>query len=134
MGLIRPPQGRRSIVRLTTQLPAADSSPKDARALLREEFGEKLPADSLYDLLTIVSELVTNAVRHGEGGSIGLAIAVCDDRVRGEVQNRGEGPVEALPVDHSRHGGLGLHIVDAIADRWNVRGDGLTRVSFELSY
>jgi anti-sigma regulatory factor (Ser/Thr protein kinase) len=121
-------------VRLKTQLPTADSSPKEARVLLRERFGEKLPANSLYDLLTVVSELVTNAVRHGDGGTIGLAVAVGSNRVRGEVQNRGEGMVEALPVDHTRHGGLGLHIVDAIADCWNVKGDGLTRVSFELSY
>ena len=121
-------------MRLTTQLPAADSSPRDARALLREQFGDNLPADSLYDLLTVVSELVTNAVRHGDGGSIGLAVAICEDRIRGEVQNRGKGPVEARPVDHSTTGGLGLHIVDAIADRWKVKGDGITRVSFELSY
>lgn len=122
------------LVRLTTQLPAADSSPHRARTLVRHRFSEKIPADSLYDLLTVVSELVTNAVRHGDGGDIGLAVAVGDGRIQGEVQNRGEGAVEQVPVDHGRSGGLGLHIVDAIADRWAVRGDGLTRVSFELSY
>ena len=36
-------------------------------------------------------------------------------------------------IDSLRGTGLGLHIVDAIAERWRAEGNGVTRVLFELT-
>jgi anti-sigma regulatory factor (Ser/Thr protein kinase) len=119
-------------VRIAARLPSVESSARGARDLLRECLGDKLPAVTLYDLLTVVSELMTNAVRHGEGDEVGLAVVVADGKVTGEVQNRGRGPVRPRPIDLSRTEGLGLHIVDAIAESWQVSGDGVIYVAFEL--
>ena len=115
------------------QLPATEESVREARDLVRERTGERVPAVLLYDLLTVVSELVANAVRHGNGSEVGLSVEVCDDgRVRGEVENAGTGRVEPQPISLGQTHGLGLHIVDALAERWNVAADGATRVAFEL--
>ena len=115
------------------QLPATEESVREARELVREQAGERIPAVLLYDLLTVVSELVANAIRHGDGSEVGLSVEVCDDgRVFGEVKNEGTGRVERRPISLGRGHGLGLHIVDALAERWNVAGDGATRVAFEL--
>ena len=121
-------------MRLTSQLPAIETSAHEARVLLRERFADQVPAETMYDLLTVVTELVTGAVRHGGSGAIGLAVAVNEDRIFGEVQSRGRGRVEPRPLDPSRSGGLGLHIVEAITDSWKVNVNGLTRVSFALAY
>jgi anti-sigma regulatory factor (Ser/Thr protein kinase) len=86
----------------------------------------------MYDLLTVVTELVANAVRHGSGKRIGIAVDVTERQVRGEVQNKGTGDVTPRPVKLGRAGGLGLHIVAAIARRWDAQTNGVTRVSFEL--
>ena len=92
-----------------------------------------MPALLLYDLLTVISELVTNAVRHGQPGPVRVVIDLTrDGAVFGEVVNVGEGrpqPTE-LPGDTL---GLGLHILDAIAESWSASaGDGVTRVRFVL--
>ena len=120
-------------MRLDMQLAADEEAGQAARRLIRERFGDRLPAVTLYDLLTVVTELVANAVQHGRGKMIGLAIAVGEDGVvRGEVQNEGSGAVRPRPINFGKSGALGLHIVEAVAARWSVLSDGVTRVSFEL--
>jgi anti-sigma regulatory factor (Ser/Thr protein kinase) len=84
--------------------------------------------DRLADVLVIVSELASNAVRHAHSP---FSLKVDDDReqVRIEVLDHGTGwPVVrdagSWPPTHG--GGLGLHLVDALADRWGAteRPDG----------
>jgi anti-sigma regulatory factor (Ser/Thr protein kinase) len=84
-----------------------------------------LPAPLRDDLLLLVTELVTNAVRHAPVGpeqSIRVAIDEGPGRVRVEVADPGGRFTRA----HPRHrpdesGGWGLVLVDRIADRWGVR-------------
>ena len=112
--------------------PTADA-PGEARATIRAELADALPAPALYDLLTIVTELVSNAVVHGDSGLVSVEIEVtADGAIAGEVSNHGEGRVEIAPLDLSRTGGLGLRIVDAIADHWSVSVGSSTRISFGL--
>jgi two-component sensor histidine kinase len=118
---------------LAAQLASSAKAPYEARVLIREELSEAIPATTLWDVLTVVTELVTNAVRHGAGGTVRITLSVASSgKVSGEVENDGPGRVEPRPIDVKSTSGLGLHIVGAIADRWWVSVDGSTRVRFEL--
>ena len=92
-------------------------------------------------LLLLVSELVTNSVRHaglGETEEIRLRaradeacahVEVCDAGRSRSVPDRREPSLDALEP-----GGLGLMLVDEMADRWGVnREKDETCVWFELS-
>jgi two-component sensor histidine kinase len=121
-------------VRFSAELPPEAGSPHRARLLIRERLADTLPAIVLYDLLTVVTELVTNAVVHGEPEPIELTIELAGDGVvLGEVVSCGGGPVELGLVDSRRPSGLGLHMVDTLAERWEAAGEGETRISFALA-
>ena len=77
-------------------------------------------------LALVVSELVTNAVRHA-GTPITLVVTDGDDDVRVEVGD--DGPCFAWPPiePHAENGGLGLKVVEALSREWGVddrKGDG----------
>jgi anti-sigma regulatory factor (Ser/Thr protein kinase) len=96
---------------------------------------EEVPAVRL-----LVSELVTNSVRHAglraEDGEewIGLHVSVAPDAVRVTVTDPGGGFVPpARPPHPTDPSGWGLTLVQRIADRWGISSDGRTQVWFELS-
>jgi anti-sigma regulatory factor (Ser/Thr protein kinase) len=115
-----------------------DSGP-DAAAEARAAIGvldRDADADALDDLRLLVSEVVTNSVRHaGAPGSakIGLAVSVVDDVVRAEVTDGGPG-FQPSPRDapELEAGGWGLHLVDRLASRWGVERGRPARVWFEV--
>ncbi len=85
----------------------------DARAFL----GAMVPpadADLVRDALLAVSELVTNAVRHAPGP---CTLELSDDglRLTIAVSDRGASVPSARPVDLDGGGGLGLHVLSAMA-------------------
>lgn len=83
------------------------------------------------DVVLVISELVTNSVRHAASDkSIELTVELSDARIRLEVSDRGPGFV---PIDGMRSGGLGLIIVDRIAARWGVITNGGCTVWVEIS-
>ncbi|WP_442538471.1 ATP-binding protein [Streptomyces pseudogriseolus] len=105
--------------------PTGPEAPGQARAYVREVLGQDDPPvddDRLDDVLLVVSELVTNAVRYGTepGDAVAVAILTTADRVRVEVRD----PVRRRPRMRNESGerarGRGLHIVDALAARWDV--------------
>jgi anti-sigma regulatory factor (Ser/Thr protein kinase) len=91
----------------------------------------------LGDLRLLVSELVTNAIRHAgmtPEDSIRLAVRVADDNVRVEVADNGRGfTPQSLPSDPRRPSGWGLYLVEELAQRWGVEPGPPTRVWFELA-
>ena len=102
--------------------PAVDASVPQARHAVRDLLlrqGVPVADEVVQGLLLIVSELVTNAVRHGSGpvtlhltdGSYGLQIEVDDD---------GPGQPVLLDQDPLTPGGQGLHLVEALSARWGV--------------
>lgn len=108
-----------------------------ARALLRDWLRENPCAD---DAVLLVSETVTNAVRHGSpadgSGIVRLVarwlpsrvyVAVTDDGAGTTVPRLTHGELDAV-------GGRGLVLVDNVAERWDTaRVDrGRRRVWFEL--
>jgi anti-sigma regulatory factor (Ser/Thr protein kinase) len=97
---------------------------------------QEVEEDVMADVRLLVSELVTNSVRHsgvGPPSSVGLDIAFDASTIRVEVRDRGTG-FEPRPrdPDRSRAGGWGLYLVDRLADRWGVVRNHITRVWFEI--
>lgn len=94
-----------------------------------------LPGPVVQDLQLLVSELVTNSVRHaglGPGDVIDLRIRRIRGGIRVEVVDPGRRFAPAIRDRPSEHGGWGLRIVDRVADRWGVEVPH-NRVWFELS-
>jgi anti-sigma regulatory factor (Ser/Thr protein kinase) len=60
-----------------------------ARNAVRQRFTESLPGPTLIDLIAVVTELVNNAVAHGPGKPITLALVLGDETIRGEVADQG---------------------------------------------
>ena len=117
---------------LDLRFDAGPAAAPAARAALSALDG-KLDPHVLEDLRLLVTELVSNSIRHAETASIRLRVAVAGDVVRVEVTDTGRGfiPSPHAPVE-GRAGGWGLYLVDRLADRWGVARDGLTRVWFEI--
>ena len=116
---------------MTIDLPRDVTAASVARREIRQALGERVHGERLDALLLTTTELVTNAVVHGEG-DIRLSIRVDDDRVRGEVVDGGGGFEHEIrergPDDLD---GRGLMLVAALADAWGVH-EGTTHVWFEL--
>jgi anti-sigma regulatory factor (Ser/Thr protein kinase) len=112
--------------------PSAASAARNALRALEPRVDGQL----LDDVRLLVSELVTNAIRHAEAsasGEIGLDISIARSCIRVEVADPGPGFVpRERDEDTSRPGGWGLYLVDRIADRWGVARNSVTRVWFEI--
>lgn len=123
-----PSGGPSAIAELFARTPAA---PADARRVVASRFGELLAPETLDDVLLVVSELMTNAVRHGEGG-VQLRLAVKKDCVMGMVTDEGcwfdRAPRDEDPA---QVGGHGLRIVGHVAERWGI-GEDETNVWFHI--
>ena len=107
-----------------------------ARRSLDRLEGLLLP-EKLEGVRLVVSELVTNSVRHAglsPDERISLAVVISDGSVRGKVCDPGLGfekPSHPRPrTDLS--GGWGLPIVERISDRWGVERNGCACVWFEI--
>jgi anti-sigma regulatory factor (Ser/Thr protein kinase) len=97
---------------------------------------DRLPSDVLDDLRLMVSELVTNCIRHGRlepRDRIEVFIDPTEDRVRVEVVNPGAGfRPPGSPPSLYQTSGWGLFLVSRLADRWGVEGRDGTRVWLEV--
>ena len=120
---------------LTLELPANPYAPARARELVREAAATtRVTADDRWRIEMIVTELVTNAVRHGPGGPVELALQSGGRGMRGEVADPGLG-IDHLNLDKRRpteEGGRGLFLVDALSDSWGLSEDR-SRVWFEVA-
>ena len=119
-------------IHLEVELARDSVAPGDARRVLRNLCADHVEDDLLVDAELLVSELVTNALRHGRG-DISLCARVDEDRLRVEVIDAGGGFTHDLRRSgFDRIGGWGLDIVDVVSSRWGVHG-GTAHVWFELA-
>jgi anti-sigma regulatory factor (Ser/Thr protein kinase) len=122
-------------VRVERRLAVSPESAAEARHIL-DGLAEAIPDGRMRDVRLLISELVTNAVRHADldaGDAIDLVIDVADQMLRVEVHDPGGGFVPSTPSpDPARPSGWGLYLVAELADRWGVDSDERTRVWFEL--
>jgi anti-sigma regulatory factor (Ser/Thr protein kinase) len=103
----------------------------DARRRIEKLAAGKLEARELRRAKLLVSELVNNAVLHGQG-AITLKADLDDDRLHVEVIDEGSGfEREVRQSDHEHLGGRGLSIVEAESSRWGLH-EGTTHVWFEI--
>jgi anti-anti-sigma factor len=123
---------------LEVALARDDQAPAAARDAL-DPLARELGGVSLDDVRLLISELVTNSVRHAGAAPedpIVLRVRRTGDGLRVEVADpvRGDGaaPVPRTPgLDGT--GGFGLFLVERLADRWGAeRGEGSSVVWFEL--
>ena len=106
-------------------LPCSTRSVREARTLVRTDLaGTALPQDVVDDALLVVSELVSNSLRHARGlpgDRIGLAWWCQDQSVTVKVTDGGGSsfPTARLPTT-SAIGGRGLAMVAAVSADWGV--------------
>jgi len=110
--------------------PSAAAKARRGLATLRGD----LDAPLMETLRLLITELVTNSVRHTGADAVQLTVLVGHDAVWTEVTDRGPGfdPAETGPSE-ADHTGWGLFLVERLAERWGVNRDGHgTKVWFEL--
>jgi anti-sigma regulatory factor (Ser/Thr protein kinase) len=127
--------GHEVIARLHMQLKSGAQAACEGRHCLDRLEGS-IGEDQLGELRLLVTELVTNSVRHGAGDNswITLDIEIYANNVRATVTDGGPGfDPPHTPLPHfDRPGGWGLCLIDRMADRWGVDRNGQTTVWFEL--
>jgi two-component sensor histidine kinase len=122
-------------VLIRLNLPATAEAARRVRRALDAEPSLGDP-DLLFLLRLLLTELVTNAVRHAglrPDERVEVRIEARHGVVSVLVSDRGVGP-DALPLQSSpdRPSGRGLLLVTAIADRWGLNVADGTSVWFEL--
>ena len=115
--------------------PDVDAAGKAREALERLE--NELERGVLQDMHLLVTELVTNSVRHADAASdepVHVEVAVGGDHVFVAVEDGGNGFKPRPRSAHSpRDSGWGLHLVERLSSRWGVSSEGRTRVWLELA-
>ena len=114
----------------SVELLVSPRAPSQARRWVSEQ-GSDLPRGTLDLLLLLVSELVTNSVRHSgavPGERLQIALERGDGTIHVDVQDTGPGfdRCDLMP------GPRGLQVVESGADRWGIDRSGPTTVWFEL--
>lgn len=111
---------RRILRALATSLVSDPCEASRARKTVRDTLTSWGLEDLADDMALIVSELVTNAVQHGEGPIV-MVLQQRDDTVLVEVADA----CPRLPVPRQQsagdESGRGLSLVEAFSDEWGVR-------------
>ncbi len=104
------------------------ASPQAASAARREvrRLEDDLPSWVLEDAAVIVSELVTNAVRYGDG-RVEVQVWPGPRVLRIEVADGSHQLPQLVTPGPDAEGGRGLQVVGALATRWGVLVDGHKR-------
>ena len=128
-------EGARTL-RVQLELARDVQAPALARAEIAECCGQLELGPSLcQSLILLVSEVVSNAVRHSAGdpqAAVGLVASFGERTIRVTVTDAGNG-FTPRPRDPARtHDGYGLYLLEKVADRWGVESRGDTKVWFEL--
>jgi anti-sigma regulatory factor (Ser/Thr protein kinase) len=118
-------------------LVAEPAAVRQARSWLSRLASGLVDGSRRSDLELAITEVVTNAIRHGAaGGAVRLAVTPKPEFLCVQVTDEGPGLVPrpgAMASDE--HGGFGLFIVERLTRRWGVtRENRHTRVWFEFDY
>jgi anti-sigma regulatory factor (Ser/Thr protein kinase) len=131
------PQERDSPPRVVVELTAGPDAPAQARGAIKR-LEATMPPPCLEIVELVLSELVTNAVRHSgvsERGRVEVDVRCGPRAVLISVADPGPGfDPEGRGGPRGAEGGWGLYVVGEVADRWWVEqaGEG-TRVVAEVA-
>jgi serine/threonine-protein kinase RsbW len=126
----------RKVEPIELTLPAVPTAATAARTEVTEQLSGWLPLAALEDVRLLVTELITNALRHSAvrpGDKVSVRAEVEGPTVRIEVRDPGrDGDVK--PRRPGRlGGGYGLYLVDRLARRWGVERNDETLVWCEVA-
>jgi anti-sigma regulatory factor (Ser/Thr protein kinase) len=121
----------------TLLLPHASTSASAGRQVLRDDLNARgIPTAVSDAAVLVVSELVSNAVRHARplsSGKLSLRWSVAEHGIALAVSDGGSTTrPRANPLTRSATGGRGLGIVAALAREWGVRDDSGTTTVWAL--
>jgi serine/threonine-protein kinase RsbW len=118
-------------------VPVGPAAPTTARRALTHWLSTRVKNGLLSDAPLVVSELVTNSLRHAglpSAATVRVSAQLADGVLRLEVEDAGiGGAVSRRAPNRDAGGGFGLNIVDTLAVRWGVDRDGGTLVWAELA-
>jgi serine/threonine-protein kinase RsbW len=105
-------------------IPIGLQAPRIARSVTAEWLADHVAPSVIETALPLVSELVSNSVRHSgvpEGEDVLVRVHLRRDGLRLEVEDPGRvGVIAPQPPDALRSGGMGLHLVQTLGERWGV--------------
>jgi anti-sigma regulatory factor (Ser/Thr protein kinase) len=119
-------------------IPIGVQAPRVARSVVAEWLADHVAPSVLESALLLVSELVSNSVRHSgvpEGDDLIVRVDLWRDGCRLEVEDPGgDGVIAPQTPDRLRGGGMGLHLVQKLSECWGVAraADGPTCVWAQL--
>ncbi|MCW2831701.1 MAG: hypothetical protein JWP31_2393 [Aeromicrobium sp.] len=119
------------------RLPFVMSTPGVARTKLAAFLTiHRAPDAVVDDALIVISEMIANAVSHGEprsDGTIEISWSINGTLLELSVHDAGEGAsLKPIDFDEDSLSGRGLSIISRVADRWWVDMSQGTRVNAEL--
>jgi len=116
---------------VAAQLPRDPTAGARARRLLEKLSAGTLEVDELGRAKLLASELVNNAVLHGQG-TITFRADLDGDRLHVEVIDEGTGFERVVREENGEDlGGRGLRLVESESSRWGLH-EGTTHVWFEI--
>jgi anti-sigma regulatory factor (Ser/Thr protein kinase) len=105
-------------------IPIGMNAPSLARSVIAQWLANHVAPSVLETALLLVSELVSNSVRHSgvpEGEDVVVRVRLWQDGFRLEVENPGRsGVIAPKAPDVLRGGGMGLQLVQTLSERWGV--------------
>jgi serine/threonine-protein kinase RsbW len=120
-------------------LPADTRAPRAARHIVASHLGDLVAPSVLANAQLLISELVTNSVRHsgvaaGEPLTVRVELGQTGCRVQVEDPGR-NGVIAPRPADAAQGSGMGLNLVQMLSERWGVEraSEGGTWVWAQLS-
>jgi anti-sigma regulatory factor (Ser/Thr protein kinase) len=125
---------------ISMRIHGGSSAPLRARRSVLSQLTGLLAGAGAADVALVISELVTNSVRHAHVGphdTLTIECAALPGRLRVTVTDPGALLEPRLPSpDHPASGGFGLRIVEMLSSAWGVvRGPaGTTSVWCELPF
>jgi anti-sigma regulatory factor (Ser/Thr protein kinase) len=131
VGQTSPARGRQSF----SFAPAPESVHRARECVV--EIAEPFVEDArIADLRLVISEVITNAVRHGGEGDMVVAVTPKAGYLCVQVTDTGDGfAPRPRAYEPDEDGGFGLFLVERLTRRWGLtRENSNTRVWFEFDF
>ncbi len=105
-----------------------ESSPGSARAIVRDLLADQVSPEDVDTAVLVVSELVTNGVRHTDDtAELELTVQATGGVVHVEIRDHDPRPPISTRASAGAESGRGLSIVTALSSHWGwtpIQGNG----------